>query len=301
MANGEPLYPGATEAQQLQLLLKCHPWPAAPAFRHLPAWASAVATSSGPPAAVSWDLAISQLIGASGVQVLEGALQLLPENRSSAAALLSLPYFESASAPATQMPMPKLQIFRKLLVGARGSTPLLHGELSPDLLQFLNHGLPATPFDSANPEAFISEEGQKCEYAGHTGPERLQGLQHLSRKATQPAPAHWRAWITAFIRANEAALRTLQVQLRRQIAKATPEDPDVSGNTEVFEAPIESWVWKYWTLQLMRASEERQDPRHFDGGASLLHFRVLPQEDDRLSKGDRMGEIPGGFPLPLSV
>lgn len=33
----------------------------------------------------------------------------------------------------------------------------------------------------------------------------------------------------------------------------------------------------------------------------MLHFRVLPQEDDRLSKGDRMGEIPGGFPLPLSV
>ena len=80
------------------------------------------------------------------------------------------------------------------------------------------------------------------------------------------------AWGEAFKNSNSAWLKQLGVLLRQSLADLTDDDLGPNG-TFFIETDPRSWLNQFAVLQVMR-DNTRNDPRHFDGGASLLHMGI---------------------------
>ena len=78
------------------------------------------------------------------------------------------------------------------------------------------------------------------------------------------------AWIRAFSVANRVWLTRLGSELQKELSK---EEFDVLGpnGCQLMSCEPKDWFNQFIAIQLQRP-EQREDPAHFDGGASLLHM-----------------------------
>ena len=117
------------------------------------------------------------------------------------------------------------------------------------------------------------ENGVKLELSGHLGPNKTRpGLKLNGKAADVPQWARWRAWAAAWRLANAEQLQAVQAKWFTAL-RALP--PDVRGlNGQAFLADdIMQWVADLGSMQVMTPTD-RDDPEHYDGGASFLHLGV---------------------------
>ena len=156
-------------------------------------------------------------------------------------------------------------------VGARGEFNLLHGQMPTDVLDWMREG---DFFQAGMGLSFLTEgpeAGLKAVVNGHLGGDfRRKGLTLNGQAAVEPQWARFRAWAKAFRNKNADAFFVTQAEIRKRVGTLDETTQGMNGRA-LMEECISSWVADLGSTQLM-APSSRQDPTHFDGGASFFHI-----------------------------
>ena len=83
-------------------------------------------------------------------------------------------------------------------------------------------------------------------------------------------PRRLGAFVRSWLRLNDAALNDLGARLRAGMDHLTNEELGKNG-LRVRDVHPREWMFKFGMLQYMRTGQ-REDPKHCDGGASLVHM-----------------------------
>ena len=195
------------------------------------------------------------------------------------AALDDVPTPCAASTPFSAAPGPASM---ELVAGTDGTTAwqgerapfsLLAGNVGPAVLGWLRDGFSEEAEWSFEPSADAkdrkTENGNKLEIAFHLlATNKKVPLKLNALTASSPANSRWRAWILAFKAKNAGNFGVMQDRIRAAVESLA--HPGANG-TAFLEENIEDWALSLGALQVLRPTE-REDPRHFDGGASFVHL-----------------------------
>ena len=165
--------------------------------------------------------------------------------------------------------------------GGRGPCNIREAWLQPALLKWLTECLGAADGDwswDVTPKQTDRwvEFGQKLEVCGHLGPQvgKRHGLTLNGKNASVPLMSRVRAFALAFKKVNRLSLEALDEALKTSIKLLKKDKVHVGANGTAFlQSSASDWACDLGAVQLMRANV-RQDPVHFDGGASFLHMGV---------------------------
>ena len=169
-----------------------------------------------------------------------------------------------------------------ILHGARGPFGIQTGNLQPDVLDWLRDD---DEWKNWNQDRRYGDMSKKRKRAAKNAPDesfvkieiggyvadKEMGTSINNVEAKKPVPfPRLRAWIIALRRVNADCLHAVEVQLRRALLSMLAEQLGSNGS-EILTKSIHKWFAHYGVVQLMKMGA-RFDPRHFDGGASLLHL-----------------------------
>jgi hypothetical protein len=151
------------------------------------------------------------------------------------------------------------------------------GYLAADVLQWLENGLSdeGWSWDKKQPRDRWVEFGNKLEICGHVGSlAKRPGLSLNGKDADQPLAPHVVAFAIAFKKANVFSLSALDSRIRHCILELKKKKVHVGENgDQLLAVAAYTWAWDLGALQVMK-SGDREDPVHFDGGASFLHAGI---------------------------
>ena len=161
--------------------------------------------------------------------------------------------------------------------GHRGPFALREGYLAADVLQRLESGISDEGWSWAKkqtPDRSV-EFGNKLEICGHVSSlAKRPGLSLNGRDAEKPLAPHVVAFALALKSANVVAISSLESRIRNRILELKQNKVHVGDNgAELLAVAASSWAWDVAALQVMKSSD-RDDPVHFDGGASFLHAGI---------------------------
>jgi hypothetical protein len=108
----------------------------------------------------------------------------------------------------------------------------------------------------------------RVQVMGHTvdrPPGKCNGLD-----ASQPMPQRLVAFVRAFRKINEGTLSELHQRLQTALAKYSDEELKADG-MKLRDVHPADWIFNYGMIQVMKPGR-REDWKHIDGGASLLHL-----------------------------
>jgi serine/threonine protein kinase len=164
-------------------------------------------------------------------------------------------------------------------LGDRGPFALREGFLPADLRDWLEEGISDAGWSldrkrGSKPDRWI-EFNTKLEIVGHLASlERRPGLTLNGKVAEQPLPARIVAFALAFKAANVFAITGLDRRIKECISASKKAGARLGTNSGDFlKSDAYSWAWDLGALQVM-VSNDREDPKHHDGGASFLHAGV---------------------------
>ena len=161
--------------------------------------------------------------------------------------------------------------------GVRGPFAVKEGYLAADVLQWLENGLSdeGWSWDKKQPRDRWVEFGNKLEICGHVASlAKRPGLSLNGKDAHQPLAPHVVAFAIAFKKANVFGLSALDSRIRHCILELKKQKVHVGENgDQLLAVAAYSWAWDLGALQVMK-SGDREDPVHFDGGASFLHAGI---------------------------
>ena len=119
------------------------------------------------------------------------------------------------------------------------------------------------------------ESDCKLEIAGHLTPGEPVTRSKLTANAvdaSEPMFERARAFNAAFKAKNRDLLWQMQLNYRRSLKKMSKEGRGANGE-DLLNFDVLDWCWDLATLQFMQGEGEgRQDPLHWDGGASVLAY-----------------------------
>ena len=119
----------------------------------------------------------------------------------------------------------------------------------------------------------ITEPVHKWVLSGKTVPQPASmNLNGLSLKDWLPAP-RLRAWFRAFKDVNQQFLATMLARARAALSSFDEESLGQNGQ-HFMHADFESWFLAASELHIFDSPEMRFEPRHNDGGASVLHMGI---------------------------
>ena len=119
----------------------------------------------------------------------------------------------------------------------------------------------------------MASKKEECFYFDAFTP--FKKAQYLTHAVVQRLPnVRLLAWGEAFKETNCAWLQQLGTLLRKALFGLSEEELGLNGKEIAAWDPID-WINKYAVCQAM-TSEERRDPKHFDGGASMFHMGLTP-------------------------
>ena len=259
---------------QLQAILACRGTGAVTAeLRTLPAWPDVFGDAEKQP----WDPWLLPALGAPGLRLRSRMLTLGPSDRISAEAAAASGAFDCGVLRPMRTPE-ATTIFQ----GERGPFSIQTGNLQPDVLQWLRddpawkdwnadgqHGDMGAKRKRMAPN-MPDESLAKIEIVGFMADEEEgTNLNGLNAKHPLPFP-RLRAWLVALRRANADWLRSVELELHRAMRAMLAEHLGANGRV-LMTISNSKWFGHYGVAQLMKMGA-RTDPRHFDGGASLLHM-----------------------------
>ena len=181
--------------------------------------------------------------------------------------------------------------------GGRGPCNIREAWLQPTLLAWLAEGLGAAEGDwswavkESQKDRWV-EFDQKLEVCGHLGPQvgKRPGVTLNGKSASRPLMPRFRAFALAFKRANRLSLDALDDALKSSIRALKKDKVHIGKNGVAFLGSSASdWACDLGAVQLMRANM-RQDPVHYDGGASFLHMGVTLFGERSLRLRHKVGE-----------
>ena len=155
------------------------------------------------------------------------------------------------------------------LVGARGKTVLASTSVDQETLSWLREDLQNFSLDDF--KMFYRKEGKdniELLFAVEQTEPKLTTFNGDRCAGVLPLK-HVQAWLRAWKNVNQQQLKLLQFNLRKQISKKQEK----SANAQIFlESDVMTWASSVVTLQFRRGS--LPEPKHFDGGGSLLHLSM---------------------------
>lgn len=252
-----------------------------------------------------WPPSVRKLLGCMGELLLDALLDWDPKLRPTARGATEHTYFYpcrfglggcTASQPSFHR---GFEPSRKIVpyAGIRHPWNLLTGTMGVETLAWLRLDLADTePLDidfKAHRHDVKSEAGRKFIMSGRmvTDP-ASQTMCTLSLAKLLPLP-RLRAWFAAFQDANAEALGVLSRNARTAAANCEVEGQD-KNRTHFMESPLASWFGSAAELCIVKADGCWQEPKHQDGGASVLHIGITLFGKRRLTC-----EQPGGEDVVL--
>ena len=161
--------------------------------------------------------------------------------------------------------------------GSRGPFAIKEGYLAADVLQWLENGLSdeGWSWDKKQPRDRWVEFGNKLEICGHVASlAKRPGLSLNGKDADQPLAPHVVAFALAFKKVNVFSLSALDSRVRHCVLELKKQKVHVGENGEqLLAVAAYTWAWDLAALQVMK-SGDREDPIHFDGGASFFHAGI---------------------------
>ena len=251
----------------------------------------------------AWPAGVLQKCGPRGVELLDAMLTFNPALRATTGTVLGHAclhpsrFFlvaegeaEGASSPSTPG-TPSTPGRRSSTspgashTGVRHDWNLRAGNLAPEVLEWLRADVALTPgtpehralgldgFDVATGNV-KSEEGRKFILAGAMGECSTTAMCGLSLRTPFPIQ-RVASWLRAFRRCNLEALARLQSAAKRVCYRFNSETRGQNGQA-FLDTPFEQWFCTCAELVISRPSlpdgSYWVEPRHRDGGASVLHM-----------------------------
>ena len=177
---------------------------------------------------------------------------------------------------ATGPPNNNLRVLQRgPLFGERGPFQIVQGCVASDLLAWLQDAVvdmdcPEWSFEKAPAKHMFVENGCKLEIIGQTlSDTKLTNCTIFGRNAGTPQDKRLRAFRKAFIEVNKPNITIMERDMRKALAKLSPEELGQNGRLLMEEGLAESIACRS-SVQLM-APGGRTDPQHFDGGPSFFH------------------------------
>ena len=263
LASGDPLFKANTEYGMLIAIFRLLGTPGADSeLARLPFYQKAFP-------AFAADLWPGRLRDHGDPDLLELLRQLLllgPSLRWSAETALASPYCR----------MPPLEVQFSAARATRGLLSIAQGQVDPRTLQWLQadpcwHGAAGLVGTKQTHECIAEmERGVKYEEGGFTGNGPPSTVWCNRTDCSKPSRAgRVAAFARAFINANKAWLDELTAAIRAKLA-FFPQEALGENGRHFMDNSLATNAWAYATIQVMKPGE-REDPPHFDGGASLLH------------------------------
>ena len=278
MLRRKPLFPGADENEMQQLIFRMLGTPTTRSLLDLPLSRACFSRSplitapSWPPAALTRGLC--QPPSAAFLAFLQAALRLEPDDRFTVAGAVEHEVFKP----------PTMAVLWNAVPAGRGAGSVLQGTLAPDLLAWLQadplwaslaEHCARTNFagDRSAGQCMRPEEAcNKYEQTGHV-PEDASTITTTlcAMRADRPCRStRTRRFAQEFVRCNKMWLLQLTSKVRSAL-QALPAQVLCQNGQDFVKDCFAKKAFVYTTVQVMR-STERLDPKHFDGGASLLHM-----------------------------
>ena len=232
-----------------------------------------------------WPPSVRKLLGCMGELLLDALLDWDPKLRPTARSASDHTYFHpcrfglggcTASEDSFHRGFEPLRRIAPY-AGIRHPWNLLTGTMGVETLAWLRLDLADTePLDidfKAHRNDVKSEAGRKFIMSGRmvTDP-ASQTMCTLSLAKLLPLP-RLRAWFAAFQDANAEALGVLSRNARTAAANCEVEGQD-KNRTHFMESPLASWFGSAAELCIAKADGSWQEPKHQDGGASVLHIGI---------------------------
>ena len=263
LASGNPLFKASSEYGVLVAIFRLLGTPGADSeLARLPLYKKTFPTF----AADLWPGRLRDHGDPDFLELLRQLLLLGPSLRWSAETALASPYCR----------MPPLEVQFSAARAARGLPSVAQGQLDPRTLQWLQadpcwHGAAGFVGTKQKHECHTEKErGVKYEEGGFTGNGPPSTVWCIRTDCSKPSRAgRVAAFTRAFTNANKAWLDELTAAIRAKLA-CFPQEALGENGRHFVDNSLATNAWAYATIQVMKPSE-REDPPHFDGGASLLH------------------------------
>ena len=216
---------------------------------------------------------VHDTLGAAGVDFLDSLLAWSVEARPDSKACLGHAFLQGSA-----MRGHGFASLPPSFPGAKGrhEWTLIQGTMSPEVLRWVQDDVVQqldSWFESTLPEARSFAPMPKWRLTGKTvETPASDSLNGLPLRSWLPAP-RLLAWLRAFKEANAPALARMQA---RALAATGPlAEEDRAGNAEHFlDSPLPSWFLSAGELHIFQNAAGGVEPRHSDGGASVLHMGV---------------------------
>ena len=178
------------------------------------------------------------------------------------------------------------------------------GRLDTELLQWLQQ----------DPELPSSERELKEKYGWTGGSVKAKSLSNETKvqvmaaarpskrsrqlnglKSNTPLPARLMAFTQAWIAVNKDSLDDLQRRIHLELDSFAEHDLKTNGE-HLKRTPVSEWIFQHGMIQVMRptiAGEKRMDPKHTDGGASLVHMGMSLFGERNLLFWEKGNDTPG--------
>ena len=276
----KPLFKGARETEMQQLIFRMFGTPKTGTLVGLPlsqgcfSQCPLITAPSWPPASLTRGL--RQPPSAAFLDFLQAALRLEPDERFTAADAVQHNIFKP----------PTMAVLWKAVPAGRGAGSLVQGTLAADLLAWLQ----ADPVWASLAEQCARSNFRPDDSAGRCMPKKeldqrnkYERVGHVLEDASGISPVlcsmsadtpccstRIRRFAQEFLRCNKAWLLQLTSKVRYAL-QALPASVLCQNGEDFMKNCFADKAFAYATVQVMRSSD-RRDPKHFDGGASLLHM-----------------------------
>ncbi len=268
----------------------------------LPAFPKKVAPKQKP----VWPASVTVVAGSPGTDLLDGSVAWDPDRRLDARALVEHPFVHperllvyagggggascqsvassplaasGAAASTPTSPRPVSSDFPRLFAGKRHDSTMVHGVMSAELLQWLRRdpGLDMARLGavfSGSGHNYKTEEGRKFIRAGPASTCASKSMCALSLRDPFPLQRVV-SWFAAFRAVNAETLASLSQQAKAVVKKLPAESLGENGQ-QFLNSPLGEWLLTCGELCVTYPGSEAEgfwaEPRHQDGGGSVLHL-----------------------------
>lgn len=234
----------------------------------------------------AWPPYVREVLGSVGVSCLDWVLTWAPEDRPGARTVLTHPYLNPEQLVSASI---------GLYTGIRHDWSVVSGVMAVEVLQWLTKD-PA--FDSlevvyeGRGADFKTEEQRKWVKAAAISKCASGSMCTLSLKKAFPLQ-RVSAWFAAFRAVNAEAIASLAAAAALECKRLSPTDLGDNGR-DFLSTPLNEWFLTAAELNVTKAGDATTgfwtEPRHKDGGASVLHLGLtlfgrrsvfLEQSDDK--------------------